>query len=424
MKKRISALILAAIMLLTCVPQASALGAVSSDPSPRFETPYGYNDNDYQKLVAFLETEDEHGIKNGKKISPYYDPYTPETWTYFVWQNGRIREITTFGSLVGVLDLSYCEELVRLFCPGGDITSVDLTGCSSLLYIYVMDQKLTSISFPGCTSLTFVECSDNLLTSIDLTGCPALTTIECSGNLMTSIDLTGANSLRRLECNRNPLETVDISLCPELVELCCSSCGLTELDVTYHPWLQTLECEHNELTELDLSGQTQLSRLLCKGNRLTFIDLSDLPVAPADHLVAEGDGTIGIYEDPYGIKHTGWEYYVTLTAVPDENRIFLGWFDSDGNLLWDRRTYYVPTTISGADPRMPELYGRFSSTDTPMGDANADGVLDVTDALLVLRYALGVLTFIPGHEVADVNGDGTVNMTDALLVLRIALGVI
>ena len=58
------------------------------------------------------------------------------------------------------------------------------------------------------------------------------------------------------------------------------------------------------------------------------------------------------------------------------------------------------------------------------GDVNGDGLLDTTDALLVLRYSMSMLTDLPEMGAADVNGDGTVNMTDALLILRAALGII
>ena len=58
------------------------------------------------------------------------------------------------------------------------------------------------------------------------------------------------------------------------------------------------------------------------------------------------------------------------------------------------------------------------------GDANGDGTVDVTDALLVLRYAMGLVNTIPGMSACDVNGDGVVDMTDALVILRIAMGII
>ena len=58
------------------------------------------------------------------------------------------------------------------------------------------------------------------------------------------------------------------------------------------------------------------------------------------------------------------------------------------------------------------------------GDANGDGAVDVTDALLALRYAMGLVDELPDLTAADMNGDGTVDMTDALAILRTAMGII
>ena len=60
----------------------------------------------------------------------------------------------------------------------------------------------------------------------------------------------------------------------------------------------------------------------------------------------------------------------------------------------------------------------------PSGDVNDDENIDVTDALLVLRYALGLMTDLPAIEAADVNGSGVVDLVDALLILRLAMGII
>ena len=50
-----------------------------------FATPAGYNDNDYQKLVVFMETVNSSGVKNGEAINPgVYNPEDPATWLYSV----------------------------------------------------------------------------------------------------------------------------------------------------------------------------------------------------------------------------------------------------------------------------------------------------------------------------------------------------
>ena len=58
------------------------------------------------------------------------------------------------------------------------------------------------------------------------------------------------------------------------------------------------------------------------------------------------------------------------------------------------------------------------------GDADCSGEADSVDALLILRYALGIVETLPSFENADVTGDGVVDSTDSLLVLRYALGII
>lgn len=58
------------------------------------------------------------------------------------------------------------------------------------------------------------------------------------------------------------------------------------------------------------------------------------------------------------------------------------------------------------------------------GDANNDGSVNMTDALLVLRYAMGLVDTLTNEAAADVNGDGSINATDALLILRASMGLI
>ena len=69
-------LLIAAAFILVCALPAFALPAFDGGRT----VPEGYNEHDYQKCLAFLETEDENGVKNGEKLSESYDPYDPETW--------------------------------------------------------------------------------------------------------------------------------------------------------------------------------------------------------------------------------------------------------------------------------------------------------------------------------------------------------
>ena len=59
-----------------------------------------------------------------------------------------------------------------------------------------------------------------------------------------------------------------------------------------------------------------------------------------------------------------------------------------------------------------------------LGDVDGNGVVNSSDALLTMRYALGIIGLTPDQLLsADVNGDGSIDTTDALIILRTAMGV-
>ncbi|MBQ7044788.1 MAG: dockerin type I repeat-containing protein [Clostridia bacterium] len=55
------------------------------------------------------------------------------------------------------------------------------------------------------------------------------------------------------------------------------------------------------------------------------------------------------------------------------------------------------------------------------GDANLDGSVNSVDALLILRYAVGLEDEVFNEYTYDVNGDYAINSTDALRILMIAV---
>ena len=55
------------------------------------------------------------------------------------------------------------------------------------------------------------------------------------------------------------------------------------------------------------------------------------------------------------------------------------------------------------------------------GDVTNDGIVNSSDALLVLRYAVGAETSID-KTAADMTGDGIINSSDALKILQISVG--
>ncbi|MBQ7061484.1 MAG: Ig-like domain-containing protein, partial [Clostridia bacterium] len=59
------------------------------------------------------------------------------------------------------------------------------------------------------------------------------------------------------------------------------------------------------------------------------------------------------------------------------------------------------------------------------GDVDMDGSVTVTDALIALRFAMGIVSLSDlQQEIGDMDADGTVTVTDALTILRIAMSII
>ncbi len=56
------------------------------------------------------------------------------------------------------------------------------------------------------------------------------------------------------------------------------------------------------------------------------------------------------------------------------------------------------------------------------GDADGNGTVTVTDAILVLRMAMGLVP-VANLPAADVDGSGSVTVTDAVIIMRAAMGI-
>ncbi len=447
--KVIAAILLVLIMFISAMPMQLAAEAMTP-PTTRYATPDGYNDHDYQKMVAFFEQTDENGVRNGEKLSEDYDPTDPGTW----WEADgseigvewtvdddeyRICEIRIGSSSLGMmgnLDVSGCTGLDRLDCSENQLTEINVSGCTALTDIDCSNNKLTELNVSTNTELYTLRCYGNQLTEldvsentwlyelycfgnelvrIDISGCIDLDGLDCSENQLTELDLSGNTYLRWLDCSWNRITELDLTANSELEALRCSENQLTAIDVSANTSLTELNCSGNQLTELDLSENTSVYRLECENNYITFLDLTNNPIA-IKTVSAEGPGFIGVKTVIHG------EYLVpAISAVPAPGSTFCGWYATDGTLISteaelviDREECYYPY----------HFIARFTaSTPGGIGDVDGDGVVRVSDAVLIMRCALGLIEFTPEQILCgDVDGDGFVKVADAVMVIRIALG--
>ena len=137
--------------------------------------------------------------------------------------------------------------------------------------------------------------------------------------------------------------------------------------------------------------------------------------------LSDGDGTV-----------TNCYYYVDCcansdsygTALTNEQMLRAESFEG-----FDFETVWTMDGNSGYP--YPKLINNFqTAVYAPIansGDANGDGTVNAVDALVAMRYVLGVSTESLTPEqiaAADFNGDGAVNAVDAMLIMRFSLGLI
>ena len=447
----IAAILLVLVMLGSAMPMQLVAEAMTP-PTTRYATPDGYNDHDYQKMVALFEQTDENSVRNGEKLSEDYDPTDPGTW----WEADgseigvewtvdddeyRICEIRIGSSSLGMmgnLDVSGCTGLDRLDCSENQLTEINVSGCTALTDIDCSNNKLTELNVSTNTELYTLRCYGNQLTEldvsentwlyelycfgnelvrIDISGCTDLDGLDCSENQLTELDLSGNTSLRWLYCSGNRITELDLNANSELEALRCSENQLTAIDVSANTALTELHCSGNQLTELDLSENTSVYRLECENNYITFLDLTNNRI-DIKTVSAEGPGFIGVKTVIHG------EYLVpAISAVPAPGSTFCGWYATDGTLISteaelviDREECYYPY----------HFIARFTaSTPGGIGDVDGDGVVRVSDAVLIMRCALGLIEFTPEQILCgDVDGDGVIKIADAVMVIRIALGLV
>lgn len=423
MKKRILAILTSVLLVLTTGP-LSLIETILAEGARDWTVPEGYNADDYNAIASFLEIENEWGQKNGTAIRPEYDPNDPSTWLtvaigeedeeyhYGVFWveigEGEDAELRvdvvalpdyhdpyfiplnpSLHGMVGTLDVRCCEYLrdlnVQWTCVSAVLLPHEIYG-----HFNFANTDIVSVDLSECSRLMRVSAWDcpNLI-SVDLSGCALLETVDLDTNPnLTSIDITGLYLVKRLSIYDNNLAELDLSSCNELVYLMTAN--------TY---------AYGSSDFID-------------GNMLKTIDLSNCPLIPYDLVEADGAGYIGAFFnfDPF-YAEIGLPFEAKLLAEPEDGAAFLGWYDSQGELLSSEELIDVMLYSE------TEFYARFS--ETLVGDIDGDGIVTINDALTALRYGMELIDLSAEQlEAGDMNGDGIVDLVDALLILRTAMGVI
>lgn len=277
MRRKTFSIILALVMVLALMPQATlpslaASGDVITFPDPNFEAavrevigkPTGDIVKGDVEGVTELDVSDK-GIADLTGIE------------YFV----TLEILICDNNNLITLDMNKNTALTELECRSNNLTALDVGKCTALSKLICYSNNLTALDVSKNAELSLLWCPGNDLTTLDVSKNTALTDIDCSGqglpygNGLSSLNVSKNIALETLQCTVNNLTELDVSKNTALTALALNGNKLTTLDVSNNTMLENLDCTYNDLIALDVSGNTELKWLNCQGNELTTLDVSN-----------------------------------------------------------------------------------------------------------------------------------------------------
>ena len=216
--------------------------------------------------------------------------------------------------------IEYFTELIELYCPYNQLTSLDVSKNTKLKYLNCDGNQITSLITGNNTFLQSICCGQNKLKSLNLSENTGLKELYCYDNQLTSLDIRDNTGLEWLSCGYNQLTSLVVSQNTYLTTLWCANNQLAILDVSKNTELKYLACYKNQLTALDISKNTKLMQLDCKDNRLTTLDISNCPVLVSLVEKTEFNGT-GWQDGEYYWLYAGLDAHNIITDTETSNDI-------------------------------------------------------------------------------------------------------
>ncbi len=298
-----------------------------------FFAPYRYRPDSTDRLVSFFDLKDDEGKTNLEKVNENQkiirrDAKTDKSKSFeeadkACENNGYpsgivVENNKTIGFGIHILNEDvYPLQSFEIYLRSCGLTGcLDLEGQKDMVFLDVYHNKISSVRTGEMPSMRIFGVQDNMIGELDVSKMPA-----CQG----------------IDAGMNRLSEIDVSHNSELVELYINDNDFSEIDISYNKKLKFFYCHNNHIEKLDTRNNPLLRHLNATGNPMKEI-LSLAPQRdeklPLEIYAGEG-GCVGLKFNPvYNAqwKETG-EWQQSYYAYPDESFVFVGWQDSEGNIV-------------------------------------------------------------------------------------------
>lgn len=130
-----------------------------------------------------------------------------------------------------------------------------------------------------------------------------------------------------------------------------------------------------------------------------------------------------------GSTDIGYQYLTSMAFDRSTGVLYFADIRQKDNGAITTGIYAIDTETANAVPLFDphaEVIGMFivsyTTDNVELGDVNGDGVVNTADAVLVMRYAMGIIDdTMLNVDVADMDQNGRIEIADAIIILRMAM---
>jgi hypothetical protein len=281
-----------------------------------YPTPAGFNDNDYQKLVAFALQYDNLDKLGWDLSDPAsWNEGSPNVVRTVIWNEETEKRVIHISighlALEGKLDISDFIALDALICVGNQLTEINVFNNSVLRHFDCSYNQLTALDVSSNIALELLTFGYNKLTEIDVSKNASLKHLCVSGNHFTEIDVSNNIELQSLNVVDNMFSELDVSKNLALKEIYVRNNQLIELNLLTNIALESLDISDNQLT--DISSLENLQHLGANGyvsvcHNYLNLDCPDIQASIAKiKATVEGNGGTFIYTPQKDLPPYGFE---------------------------------------------------------------------------------------------------------------------